>query len=196
MYYELEVRSHVRVPPSKFKDDTKESILKSLNEKFDAFISKEIGAVIAVTDILEIGDGVIIPGDGAAYYNTKFKIITFRPELQELVLGKINDITEFGAFVNMGALDGMIHVSQTMDDFVSFNKSNALTGKESKRVLKSGDKVRARIIAISFKEIANPKIGLTMRQPGLGSLTWIDEDAQKNKKEEIVEKAEKKFKEK
>lgn len=194
MYYELEVRSHVRVPPSKFKDDTKDSILKSLNEKFEAYISKEVGAVIAVTEILEIGDGVIIPGDGAAYYDTRFKLLTFRPEMLEIVLGKVNEITEFGAFISLGALDGMVHVSQTMDDFVSYSKSNTLTGKESKRVLKVGDKCRARITAISYKEISNPKIGLTMRQPGLGSVTWIDEDAKKHAKEEVVEKVSKKEK--
>ncbi len=194
MYYELEVRSHVRVPPSKFKDDTKESILKSLNEKFEAYISKEVGAVIAVTEILEIGDGVIIPGDGAAYYDTRFKILTFKPEMLEILLGKVNEITEFGAFISLGALDGMVHVSQTMDDFVSYSKSNTLTGKESKRVLKVGDKCRARITAISYKEVSNPKIGLTMRQPGLGSITWIDEDAKKHLKEEVVEKASKKEK--
>ncbi|HLD02509.1 MAG TPA: DNA-directed RNA polymerase [Candidatus Nanoarchaeia archaeon] len=194
MYYELEVRSHVRVPPSKFKDDTKESILKSLNEKFEAYISKEVGAVIAVTEILEIGDGVIIPGDGAAYYDTRFKILTFKPEMLEILLGKVNEITEFGAFISLGALDGMVHVSQTMDDFVSYSKSNTLTGKESKRVLKVGDKCRARITAISYKEVSNPKIGLTMRQPGLGSIIWIDEDAKKHLKEEIVEKASKKEK--
>jgi DNA-directed RNA polymerase subunit E' len=69
----------------------------------------------------------------------------------------------------------MIHVSQTMDDFVSFNKEKSLAGKDSKKVLKIGDKCRARIIAVSYKDIANPKLGLTMRQPGLGKLEWIEE---------------------
>ena len=32
-----------------------------------------------------VGDGVIIPGDGAAYYITEFTIIAFRPEIQELI---------------------------------------------------------------------------------------------------------------
>ncbi|HLD15072.1 MAG TPA: DNA-directed RNA polymerase [Candidatus Nanoarchaeia archaeon] len=176
MYYEVEVKSHIRVPPNKFSEDTKKSIMESIRDRFESFVSKELGAVIAVTDIVEIGDGIIIPGDGAAYYDTKFKLLTFKPEMYELVLGRIRDITDFGAFIDMGALDGMIHVSQTMDDFVSFSKSNVLTGKETKKTLKVGDKARARVIAISFKEINNPKIGLTMRQPALGSLVWIEED--------------------
>ena len=94
-------------------------------------------------------------------------------------MGKITDITNFGAFLNIGPVDGMIHVSQTMDDFISFSKTKVLTGKETKQNLKVGDKCRARIIAVSYKDLANPKIGLTMRQPGLGKLEWIDEDKQK-----------------
>ncbi len=182
MFYELEVRGHIRVPPSNFSEETKDAVLKKLNETFQSFVSKDLGIVIGVSEVLSIGDGVIIPGDGAAYYDATFKVLTFRPELQEVVMGKITDITDFGAFIDIGPVDGMIHVSQTMDDFVSFSKSNVLTGKESKKVLKVGDHCRARIIAVSFKEPSNPKIGLTMRQPMLGSLKWVEEDLKKKTK--------------
>jgi len=182
MFYELEVRGHIRVPPSNFAEETKEAVLKKLNETFQSYVSKDLGIVIGVSEVISIGDGVIIPGDGAAYYDATFKVLTFRPELQEVVMGKITDITDFGAFIDIGPVDGMIHVSQTMDDFVSFSKSNVLTGKESKKVLKVGDHCRARIIAVSFKEPSNPKIGLTMRQPMLGNLKWVEEDMKKKTK--------------
>ena len=196
MFYETEIRSHVRVPPKDFSEDTKESILKSLNESFDSYVSKDLGLVIAVTEVKEIGDGIIIPGDGAAYYDTVFKILTFKPELQEVVLGRVSDITDFGAFMDIGALDGMIHVSQTMDDFVSFSKSNVLSGKESKKILKINDLCRARIIAISYKDLTNPKIGLTMRQPFLGAEHWIEEEMKKKEREEKEAVKEEKVKKK
>lgn len=182
MFYELEVRGHIRVPPSSFAEETKGAVLKKLNEQFEGFVSKDLGIAIGISEVLSIGDGVIIPGDGAAYYDTTFKVLAFKPELQEVVLGKITDITDFGAFIDIGPIDGMIHVSQTMDDFVNFSKSNVLTGKESKKVLKVGDHCRARIIAVSFKETFSPKIGLTMRQPMLGSLKWVEEDLKKKSK--------------
>ena len=40
----------------------------------------------------------------------------------------------------------------------------------------------ARIVAISYKGEA-PKIGLTMRQPGLGKLEWVQEEKKKAKAE-------------
>ncbi len=183
MFYELEVKSHVRVPPGIIHENTKKSIMQSLQGQFENFISKELGVVIGVTSVKSIGEGVIIPGDGAAYYQTTFKIITFKPELQEILLGKIKEISDFGAFIEIGPIDGMIHISQTMDDYVSFSKSNVLTGKESKKSLKVGDVCRARTIAVSYKDIQNPKIGLTMRQHRLGNVNWIEEEIKKEKKE-------------
>jgi len=182
MFYELEVSGHIRVPPEDFSKDTKQAVFKRLNTQFDKYVSKDLGVVIGVSDVLDVKDGIIIPGDGAAYYETSFKILVLRPELQEVILGRITDITDFGAFVEIGPLDGMIHISQTMDDFVSFSKSNVLTGKESKRSIKSNDHCRARVIAISFKEPTSPKIGLTMRQPWLGVLKHIEEDLKKKDK--------------
>ena len=85
------------------------------------------------------------------------------------------------AFIEIGPLDGMIHIGQTMDDYVSFSKENVLSGKETKRSLKINDLCRARIIAISFKDPANPKIGLTMRQPWLGNVKWIEEELKTKK---------------
>ncbi|MEK6968753.1 MAG: S1 RNA-binding domain-containing protein, partial [Nanoarchaeota archaeon] len=91
--------------------------------------------------------------------------------------GKIKDVADFGAFFNMGPIDGMIHVSQTMDDFVSVTKEKTLSGKETKRTIKVGDRCLARVVAVSYKDSSNPKFALTMRQPGLGKPEWNAEDA-------------------
>ena len=195
MFYEVEVRSHIRVPPAVFSEDTKTSVLERLNDQFDGFVSKDLGIVVGVTGVKNIGEGIIIPGDGAAYYDTTFTLITYKPELQELVMGKVTDISDFGAFIEIGPVDGMVHVSQAMDDYVSFSKSNILAGKQTKRTLKIGDICRARVIAISYKDLHNPKIGLTMRQPFLGKVEWIKEDAQK-KGGKVEEKKEAKGKDK
>ena len=179
MFYETTLKSHVRVDPLHFDLTLEDAILASLKDQFTSYISKDFGVVISVAEVIEVGDGIIIPGDGAPYYETTFKIYAFKPEMQEIVFGTISDITDFGAFINIGPLDGMIHISQTMDDFVSYNKTNALAGKQTKRVLKTADKCKARIIAISYKSIADPKIGLTMRQPFLGNLNWKEEEEPK-----------------
>lgn len=181
MFYLTEVEDYVRVEPKLFGLPTIQAVEDQLRETYKNYYDKELGQVIVVIEVLEVGEGVIIPGDGAAYYNSKFKILAWKPELQELVFGTIAEITSFGAFIDLGAMRGMIHISQTMDDFVSFSKANSLSGKTSKRTLKQGDLCLARVVSMSHKG-DEPKIGLTMRQPGLGKLDWIKEDKIKREK--------------
>lgn len=180
MFYVLEIEDHIRVEPELFGLETREAILKQLEKTYSNFIDKELGAVVGILDVTDIGEGIIIPGDGAAYYKTSFKLLSFRPELHELVFGIVDEITNFGALINIGAMIGMLHISQTMDDFVNFSKTNTLIGKNSKRSLKNSDLCLARIVAISYRT-NEQKVGLTMRQPGLGKLEWIEDDKRKAK---------------
>jgi DNA-directed RNA polymerase subunit E' len=183
MFYIAEVEDYVRVEPKLFGLPTVEAVDKQLREAYLNYYNRELGRVAAVIEVLSVGEGVIIPGDGATYYNSKFKLLVWKPELQEIIFGEVSEITKFGAFMDMGIMRGMIHISQTMDDFVSFSKSNVLSGKTSKRNLKQGDLCIARIVAISHKG-DEPKVGLTMRQPGLGKIEWIKEDALKKQKDD------------
>ena len=175
MFYIVEVEDYVRVEPKLFGLKTSDAVAKQLQETYANYHDKEIGEVIGIISVLEVGNGIIIPGDGAAYYNSKFKLIVWKPELQELVHGLTEEITNFGAFINLGVMKGVIHISQTMDDYVTFSTTGTLLGKDSKKVLKKRDPCLARIVAVSYKG-DQPKIGLTMRQPGLGKLDWIAEE--------------------
>ena len=178
MFKIVEINDHVRVEPELFGMPIKKAIKKQLEKSYEKYIDEELGAVVAVLEVISVGEGILIPGDPAAYYESEFKLLIFKPELQELVYGHITQITNFGAFMNIGAFEAMIHISQTMDDYVSFSKSDSLIGKNSKRSLRRNDLCIARIVALSYKTIP-PKIGLTMRQPGLGKLEWIKEDKRK-----------------
>lgn len=180
MFYVAEIKDHIRVPPELFNLPKEEAITKRIKKDYEGVISKDFGIVIDVGKVKDVKEGIIIPGDGAAYYESVFELFVYKPEMQEVVVGNIKDIADFGAFITLGPVEGMIHVSQTMDDFVSFAKDKTLSGKETKRMLKIGDKCRARIIAVSFKDITNPKLGLTMRQQGLGKIEWITESAAKS----------------
>ena len=197
MFYTIKVKDHIRVPPSMFHLMKREAVLENIKTTYENYISKELGFVVNVVDIGEIKEGVIVPGDGAGYYETEFELLTFKPEMNELVFGKVRDITDFGAFLDMGGTEGMVHISQSMEDFVSFSKEKVLQGKKTGHSLKVGDKCKARIIAVSYKDMNNPKIGLSMRQEGLGKTEWLEpQDPAKAGKEEKKEEKNHKEKEK
>jgi DNA-directed RNA polymerase subunit E' len=127
-------------------------------------------------------------------------MLTYKPTLQEVVRGTITEVTEFGAFVRIGPIEGLIHVSQIMDDFINYDsKLPGFLGKKTDKKLIPEDNVLARLVTISLRgDTSNSKIGLTMRQPFLGKEDWgrIDEKGEKNKKNAKKEKAARKEKSK
>ncbi len=198
MYLLVERTEVVRIPPERLCEDLDKVVEDVTKENFEG---KMIGGnfTLLVTDVEKIGEGKIVHGDSGVYQQVKFNALTFKLELQEIVEGFVCEVLEFGAFIRMGPLDGLVHISQIMDDRINFDGGNQrLIGKQSKRDLKIGDKVYARVVTLSFNE-RNPresKIGLTMRQPGLGKSEWLEEEKKKKQKEKEEKKTEEKEEEK
>jgi len=179
LYKMVERVDTVRIPPKQLGISLKDVVEELTHESFEGKIDKDNNLTILTTEIEPVGSGRIVHGDGAVYQEVKFRALVFKPELHEVVQGKVCEVLRFGAFIRFGPLDGLLHISQIMDDRIDIDEANnRLVGKDTKRDLRTGDIVRARIVAISINEVnyRESKIGLTMRQPGLGKLEWLEDD--------------------
>ncbi len=179
MYKIIEKTDTVRVPPSRLGEDLDFIVTELTHFNYEGKMDRDHNLTVLTTNIDLIGPGRIVHGDGGVYQNVRYDALIFKPAMQEIITGTVCEVLKFGAFIRFGPLDGLLHISQIMDDHIDIDLGNErLIGRESKRDLRIGDKVRARIVSISFNE-RNPresKIGLTMRQPGLGKLEWLEED--------------------
>jgi len=173
----------IRIPPETFGNPLESVGHQQVKAKYEGVVDEELGYVIAVTEVKVSPVGKIIPGDGATYHKVTFSLLTFYPKIQEVVEGEVVEIADFGAFVRIGPIDALLHVSQLMDDFISYDeKQGVLFGKETKRKLVNGDQVRVRITAVSLGRAGSSgKIGVTARQPFLGKLEWIEQDVEKTR---------------
>lgn len=197
MYKKMRLADTVRIAPELLGEPVMEAVKLALREKLEGLVDKRIGAIVAVKDVIEVGEGHILAGDGGVYYDAVFDTLTFMPELQEIIEGSVVEVVQFGVFLGIGPLDGLVHVSQLTDEFVSYDEKNSrLITKESGRSVTEGDRIRARIIAVSLneREPRDSKIGLTMRQHALGKVEWIEEA--RKPKGETDEKAKPKKKKK
>ena len=198
MYVMMKVEDTIRILPERFGENLDEVVREIVQKIFEGTTRKDHGIIIAANNIEPVGDGIIIHGDGAMYQKVAFNALMFKPELQEVVDGIVCEIVEFGAFCHIGPIDALIHMSQIMNDYVEVDAENEIiSGKEKKMTLKTGDPIRARIVAVSMNELSarESKIGLTMRQPALGAHEWLKEPKKEEKgKEEEKDKKKKKRK--
>ncbi len=178
MYYLDHRRDVVRIPPSRLGPELAGVLVELAQQQFEGKLVDGQNLAVTIRDVKPVGEGHIIHGDGGVYQEVEYEALLFRPEIQEVVEGSVVEIRKFGAFVRFGPLDGLLHVSQIMDDRVNIDEHNQrLVGVETKRDLKVGYKVRARVVSLSLSEISprDSRIGLTMRQPALGRFEWIVE---------------------
>lgn len=195
MYYVFSCKDRVRLPAQFFSMKLEDALTQILREKYERRVNKEMGVALAVDNVKVEGDGIVIPGDSAAYYDVAFDVLTYLPQINEVVEGEISEVVEFGAFVSLGPLEGLVHLSQIANDFLTYNKkTQSFVGRESKKFLKKGDRVYAKISTVSIKNnIPDTKIGLTMRPEGLGKDEWISsgKDAEEEAAKEGKKKKEK-----
>lgn len=178
MYKKMRLADTVRIAPELLGAPVEEAVKLALRDKLEGLVDKTVGAIVTIMDVIEVGEGHILAGDAGVYYDTVFDSVTFMPEIQEIIEGTVLEVVEFGIFVGIGPLDGLVHVSQLTDEFVSYDEKNSrLITKESGRAITVGDRIRARIVAVSLneREPRDSKIGLTMRQHALGKLDWLEE---------------------
>jgi DNA-directed RNA polymerase subunit E' len=185
MFKLITLQDTIRIPPETFGNPLEKVGREQVKQKYEGVVDEELGYVVAVTSIEVSPIGKIIPGDGATYHKVSFSLLTFYPIIQEIVEGDVVEIADFGAFVRIGPVDALLHVSQLIDDYISYDeKQGVLLGKETKRKLTAGDQVRVRITAVSLGRAGSSgKIGVTARQPFLGKLEWLKEPPEKKQGE-------------
>ena len=179
MYLKVRRKDVVRIPPERLGEDIDELAGELTRNTFEGRIVGDRTLIVLTANIKVEGEGRIVHGDGAVYQDVVYDAITFRLDNQEVIEGTVCEVLKFGAFIRFGPLDGLLHISQVMDDHIDVDADNQrLIGKESKRDIRLDVDTRARIVTVSVNERSprESKIGLTMRQQGLGRLEWIEED--------------------
>ncbi|WP_435100480.1 DNA-directed RNA polymerase [Halarchaeum sp. P4] len=176
MYKRARLKDTVEVPPRHLADVSPDLVKRLLQDKLEGRMDEDLGSVVTVTEVHDIGDGAVLPNRPGVYYEAEFDAVTFDPEMQEVIDGEVVEVVNFGAFVGIGPVDGLLHVSQISDEYLAYDEQNQqLSSRESSDILGVGDAVRARIVTKSIDE-RNPresKIGLTAKQPGLGKHEWL-----------------------
>jgi DNA-directed RNA polymerase subunit E' len=180
MYHQYTLSHIVEIAPDLFGLPKEESAYEILSRQYHGLLDPELGFIIAICDIIDVGPGKIIHGSGGTFHPVTFTVLTYTPEMHEIVEGEVVELVDFGAFIRLGPSDGLCHITQIAQDKLNFENVNArFTSSETGQSLEVGDLVRARVIVVSVGSGRSGKIGLTMRQPFLGKLDYIHEELEK-----------------
>ncbi|MBP1700664.1 MAG: rpsA [Deltaproteobacteria bacterium] len=88
---------------------------------------------------------------------SKETLARLKPDLE--CEGKVTKLTDFGAFVDVGGIEGMVHISE-----ISHGRIN-----HPSEILKPGQQVKVKVLKIESEKESRPKISLSLTD-GIGAL--------------------------
>jgi len=96
----------IRIPPSLLPEPTLQAIHNEIDKKYPNRILPDVGLVICrYGDCVRVGNGVCVAGDGGSHHECKFRLVVFRPFVEEVCLGKIKKSSAEGVQVSLGFFD-------------------------------------------------------------------------------------------
>lgn len=183
LYNIYKVRDTFKLSPEYFGEELESTAAEILQRKYEGSIDKEMGVIVSIFDVKNVSDGEIYPSDPATHHTADFSVLAFMPQVDEVVAGEVSELAEFGAFVRIGPMEGLVHVSQIANDFLSLDRKTAsFVSRKTGKSLKKGDGVLAKITTVSMrKSVKDSKVALTMKPDGLGKPEWAASDARRNR---------------
>ena len=93
----------IRIPPQLLAKPTVTSVQTELDKRYPNKIIIDVGLIICpYGPPLEVGDGILVPGDGGAHHQVLFQCVVFRPFVEEVLVGTVKESHEGGVTVSVG----------------------------------------------------------------------------------------------
>ncbi len=103
MFVITEFRDTVRIPPEKFKANTRDNIISEIESHYGGRVVPEVGVCICLDRLLDVDKQFNFPNKGAAFVKVTFAYIVFRPSPGDLLTGTVMYSSEkLGVMVNLG----------------------------------------------------------------------------------------------
>lgn len=106
MFILVKMKDKVRVLPENFDKDLVSAISDEIHLKYCKKVLPDVGFCVSLYQIISIGESFIIPSGGSSWTNVVFILIVFRPHLQEILSGTIQ---------NADAIKGLTVVTDFFD---------------------------------------------------------------------------------
>ena len=89
MFLVSTIQDKIRVRPQDLAKPTLEAVTAEIERTYLDKVVRDLGLIITIFDILDIQGGFVFPSDGAAHFDTKFRVVVFKPFVGEVLVGKL-----------------------------------------------------------------------------------------------------------
>ncbi|TNN06625.1 DNA-directed RNA polymerase III subunit RPC8 isoform 3 [Schistosoma japonicum] len=105
MFVLVSLRDTVVIKPNYIGSNMKEIIEQELNSRLCSKVIYKVGLCISLWDILKVEESFISDVDGSYYTTVSFRIVCFRPFIDEILIGIVKSLSKTGLRVSLNFFD-------------------------------------------------------------------------------------------
>ncbi|KAJ1368338.1 hypothetical protein KIN20_029450 [Parelaphostrongylus tenuis] len=181
------------VRPYELGNDLGSVLRRRINQRLSNRVVPELGLCICVYDLLEVGVTYILPGDGCGYTRVKFRLVVFRPHIDEVIEARVIFSTSQGLRLSVDFFEDITIPAERLPEPHVFEQSEQVWYWEypsdngeppAKLYMDPGKIVRFRVVENIFRDVKpnltaeeaqtekSYEIIGTMAETGLGCVAW------------------------
>ncbi|CAL5223770.1 g6335 [Coccomyxa viridis] len=126
MFFICDVEDKIRVDPGDLGRPLLDAVTSVIEQLYIDKVLHDLGLVITIYDILSIEGGFIYPSDGAAHYTVKFRLVVFRPFINEVLTGRLTRCDKEGLHVSLDFFDDIFIPEHALKDPQHFDEEEGL----------------------------------------------------------------------
>ena len=127
MFVVVSIVDTIRIQPSQLRLPTLVALQNEIDSKYPNKVLMDVGLVVArYGNILKITNGSCVPGDGGTHHECLFRLVVFRPFVEEVCVGTIVKSTAEGVQVSLGFFQNIFIPAYWMLRPSNYDQKNGL----------------------------------------------------------------------
>lgn len=122
MFILTKFKDIVRVPARHLGEPIETVLVEELNRRFANKVVLNVGLVICLHNVLEIGESHIYSGDAAIHTKCVFELLVFRPQVGEIICGTLRSCSKEGLNISLGFFDSITIPHEQLAEPSHFNE--------------------------------------------------------------------------
>ncbi|XP_010934577.1 DNA-directed RNA polymerase II subunit RPB7 [Elaeis guineensis] len=147
MFFHITLERNMQLHPRHFGPHLRDKLVAKLMKDVEGTCSGRHGFVVAITNVEDIGKGLIREGTGFVTFPVKYQCVAFRPFKGEILEAVVTMVNKMGFFAEAGPVQIFVSNHLIPDDmeFQSGDMPNYTTSDGSVKIQKDSE-VRLKII--------------------------------------------------
>ncbi|KAK5976626.1 General transcription factor 3C polypeptide 3 [Trichostrongylus colubriformis] len=186
----------IAIKPHELGKELGAVLRRRINQRLSNKVVPDLGLCICVYDLLEVGVTYILPGEGSGHTRVKFRLVVFRPHVDEVIEARVVSSTSQGLTLSLEFFEDITIPAERLPEPHVFEQSEQSVKiwyweypsedgePPAKLYMDPGKTVRFRVVENIFRDVKpnltqeeaqkekSYEIIGTMAETGLGCVAW------------------------